>query len=352
MKKLSIGKLVTLLLAAIGILFVSGGDAAAQGRYVGQLSRSEVDNIIRQLEDSGDEFRRDFLRELDRSSLSGSQKRAYRNQVDLFENATNRLRSDFDRQNSWWESRNQVRNLINSAIPLNNTMNSIAFRQRIERQWNRLRNDINKLADTYDLPGIAGGGWNGGGWNPGFPGNPGNAIMPPSWAQGTFYGTAPNGSQIILTIGSDGSVIAFMNGNRSYGSFTRGNMLVIDGNTSKVFRTNVGINTVSTMNGETIVYSRNISGSENPGNPGGGNVPSWAIGTFRGRSPVDGTWITVTIGNNGNVAVNINGNVSYGSLDGTTLNINGATSTIYRRGNGIRTVSNTDGQTIDYQRFR
>jgi hypothetical protein len=352
MKKLMFRNLLALLAAAIGLVFIGVSDAAAQGRYVGQLSRSDVDNIIRRLEDSSDEFRRDFLKELDRSGLSGSQKRTYRNQVDLFENATDRLRSDFDRQNSWWESRNQVRNVISAAVPLNNTMNSITFRRNIERQWNRLRNDINKLADTYDLPGIAGGGWNGGGWNPGFPGNPGNPITPPSWAQGTFYGTAPNGSQITLTIGSDGSVIAFINGNRSYGSFTRGNMLVIDGNTSRVVRTNVGINTVSTINGETIAYSRNNWGGGNPGYPGGGNVPSWAVGTFRGRSPVDGTWITMTIGNNGNVSVNINGNVSYGSLNGTTLYINGATSTIYQRGKGIRTVSNTDGQTIDYQRFR
>jgi hypothetical protein len=346
MKKQEIIGLAAMMMATAVLLLSAAAGAAAQGRYVGQLSRSDVDNIIRRLEDSGDEFRRDFLRELDRSGLSGSQKRIYRNQVDFFENATDRLRSDFDRQNSWWESRNQVRNVISAAVPLNNTMNAISFRRNVERQWNRLRNDINKLADTYDLPGIGGGGWNGGGWNPG---NPGNAVTPPAWAQGTFYGTAPNGSQITLTIGSDGSVIAFINGVRSYGTYTRGNMLVIDGNTSRVVRTNVGINTVSTMNGETIAYSRNNWGG---GNPGGGNAPDWAIGTFRGRSPVDGSWITLTIGNNGNVSVNINGNVSYGTINGTTLYINGATSTVYRRGKGIRTVSNSDGQTINYERFR
>lgn len=126
-------------------------------------------------------------------------------------------------------------------------------------------------------------------------------------------------------------------------------MISIDGNTSRVVRTNVGINTVSTLNGETIAYSRNSWGG---GNPGGGNVPNWAVGTFRGRSPVDGSWITMTIGNNGNVSVNINGNVSYGTINGTTLYINGATSTVYRNGKGIRTVSNSDGQTINYSRFR
>lgn len=331
----------------IGLLILAAGSAFAQGRYVGQLSRNDVDNIIRRMEQSADEFRSDFRRELDRSNLSGSQKRMYRNQVDLFENATDRLRSDFDRQNSWWESRNQVRNVVASAVPLNNTMNTISFRRNIERQWNRLRNDINKLADTYDLPGIAGGGWNGGGggWNP-----PGGQVNPPSWAQGTFFGTAPNGAQITLTIASNGQVTAFVNGNRSYGTFLRGNMLSIDGNTSRVVRSGDGIQTISTLNGETIYYSRNQWGGGNPG--GGGNVPSWAVGTFRGRSPVDGNWITITIGNNGNVSVNINGNVSYGTIYGTTLNINGATSTVYRRGKGIRTVSNTDGQTIDYERFR
>ena len=35
-------------------------------------------------------------------------------------------------------------------------MNSLPFRRNLERQWTKMRNDLNKLADTYDLPGLNG----------------------------------------------------------------------------------------------------------------------------------------------------------------------------------------------------
>src|SRR5690606_10074565 len=120
-------------IALFGIaLFALPADADAQGRYVGQYSRMDVDQIIRRLEDSSNEFRDDFRREIDRSNLSNAQRRTYLNQVAAFENQADRLRSNFDRDNDWWRSRNQVQNLVAAAQPLNRTMNMIAFRRQIE----------------------------------------------------------------------------------------------------------------------------------------------------------------------------------------------------------------------------
>lgn len=326
----------------VGLL--SSVDTTAQGRYTGQYSRMDVSNIIQRMEESSDEFSRDFNRALDDSNFSSSQKRNYRRTVNNFENAVDRLRNRFDSDDSWWESRNEVRSMISQATPVDTLMNSISFRRNLERQWNRLRNDVNKVADTYDLPGISGGGWNGGGgggnWG-------GGTINPPNWAEGTFYGTAPNGSQIVLTISSNGSVNANIGGGMSYGTFTRGNVININGNTSRVYRQGNGIRTVSSGNGETIVYTRSGWG----GGGGIGNAPTWAVGRFRGRNPMDNSWIIMTIERGGSVTVNIGGSYSYGTLNGSTLTIDGSSSTVYRRGNGIRTVSNTDGQTINYSRY-
>jgi hypothetical protein len=353
--------------ALFGLAFLAMPDEAdAQGRYVGRYSRADVDQIIRRLEEAGDQFRSDFRRAVDRSNLSNAQKRTYRNQVDAFENQTDRLRSNFDRDNDWWRSRNQVQNLIAAAQPLNQTMNTIAFRRQIERQWNQLRNNVNTLADTYDLPGIAGGGWTGGGggnWpgGPGFPGGNVGTMRPPTWAQGTFYATGPAGQPIILTISPNGSVNASVGQSMTYGTFTRGNILNLGGIQSRVTRSGNGIVTTRMDIGERIVYTRNTPGTGYPGqgggwgNPGwgGGNQispPSWARGNFRGTAP-NGTQIDLTISNNGDVSARIGGSTVYGSFtSGNYLTIDGIVSRVTRTGNGLTTTRLDNGETIGYRR--
>lgn len=340
------------------ITLLTLSEANAQGRYVGQYSKGQVDNIIGRVENSSNEFRTDFRRELDRSNLTNSQKSTYRRQVDNFENAADRLRKNFNSDNNWWSSRSQVQALIASAQPINTTMNSIGFRRNIERQWNRLRTDINSLADTFDLPGIAGGGWNGGGPGSGGGwGGGGGTVTPPSWAQGTFYGVAPNGSQIMLTISANGSVNANVGGGISYGTFTRGNILNIGGAQSRVTRQGNGITTTRTDNGERITYSRtggggNWGGGNNPGWGSGQQVapPTWARGTFTGRAP-NGTEIILTIDNSGNVTANVGGGMSYGSFTrGNYININGAISSVTSVRRGIRTTRTDNGEVIEYRK--
>ena len=346
MKRNIVSVFVIGLVAGLFTVF-SAIDANGQGRYVGQYSRARVDQIIREMENAADEFRRDFRNELDRSNLSSSQKRTYRSQVDNFERSTDRLRSNFDSNNDWWRSRNQVQNMVAAAAPLNNTMNSIGFRRNIERQWNRLRREVNQVADTYDLPGIAGGGWQGGGGGGGGWGG-GQTVNPPNWADGTFYGTGPRGEQITLTINPNGNVTANINGSVSYGRFTRGNYLNINGAVARVTRQGNGILTTRTDTNERIAYSRTGGGGW-----GGGNQvapPSWARGTFNGRGP-RGERITLTIQNNGSITASIGGGISYGYwMNGNMINIDGAIASVSRLRNGISTRRNDTGEVINYTR--
>lgn len=332
------------LVAGLFTVF-SASDANGQGRYVGQYSKARVDQIIRSMEDAADEFRRDFRSELDRSNLSSSQKRTYRNQVDNFERSTDRLRSNFNSNNDWWRSRNQVQNVVAAAQPLNTTMNSIRFRRNIERQWNRLRNEVNTVADTYDLPGIAGGGWTGGGGGWGG----GQTVTPPNWAQGTFYGTAPTGEQITLTINPNGSVTANIGGGMSYGRFTSGNYLNINGAVARVTRQGNGILTQRNDTGERIAYTRTGGGGWGGGNQA--TPPSWARGTFYGTGP-GGERITLSIQNNGSITANIGGGISYGYwMNNNMINIDGAIASVARlRNGGISTRRNDTGEVINYRR--
>ena len=326
--------------------------SSAQGRYVNQYSKAQVGQIISNLESSSRDFRSDFDRAMDNSQYNGTRDEdRFNGYIRSFHEEVVELRRDFNRESNWWSVRNSVEDVIEDAGPVNNMMTTISFRRNLERQWNRLRNDINKLADTFDLRGINGGGWTGGPWNPGNPGN-GNAVDPPSWARGTFYGTSPRGEQIILTINRNGIVTSQIGSGSQRGVYMRGNMISIGGYTSRVENTRDGIRTVSTTNRETINYSKNNGGGGwNPGNPGNAvSPPSWARGTFYGRSP-RGEQIVLTIDGNGNATSQVGYGVQRGVYTrGNMLYIDGYTSRVENTRDGIRTVSTTNGETINYSK--
>ena len=198
----------------------------------------------------------------------------------------------------------------------------------------------------------SGGNWgNNGGNNGGNWGNNGRVSTPPSWAVGTFYGTGPDGSQIALTIDGQGYVNATVGGNSNRGTYYNGT-ININGANSRVSKWGNGIRTTRSDNREVINYTRNNTGG-NWGNNGigvGNRPTSWAIGTFNARNPQSGGTIFLTITSDGQVTVNMDGNMSYGTMSGSTLTINGISSTVTRDGNGIRTTRNDNGERIDYRR--
>ncbi len=326
----------TTFLLVIALSLFAGLAIAQQNRY----SRRQVGDIIAKLERSSNTFRNDFNREMDRSSLNGTNEEDRLNRiVSNYENAMDRLRRQFDRNENWWESRNNVNGVMDEARQVNAMMNNLSFARKLERQWRSMRDDINQLANTFDLPGLGTGPIFGGGGNV------------PQWILGTWYGRAPNGSMIQLTVNANGTATANIGGSMSYGS-ADGTRIHFGGATSRVSRIgNNGLRTTRTDNGERIDYYRN----QQPGWGGGGggnmgNVPSWAVGTFWARNPQTGGRITLTIQRSGNVTVNMDGNISYGTLYGTTFSLNGETSTVTKISRGIRTQSNRSGERIDYRK--
>jgi len=340
-------------------LAVGATTAFAQGRYANVYNRGQVDGFVQQLETSSDAFRNDFSRQVDNSNLGGSTKRQLKSYAEQFENAVDRLRSRFDSDDSWWESRNEVQAMISNSQNLNSTMNSASFRRNLERQWNRLRNDINKLADAYDLPGLSGGGWAGGGGG-GYPGGgyPGGGGNVPSWAAGTFYGRdRQTGSAIVLTIARNGSVSVSVDGNSPSYASLRGTTLTNGPYVSRVTRRGNGIRTTDINDRNNFIdYSRNPNngGGWNPGGDGGGqgNVPNWAVGTFYGNDSLSGSNLAMTISRNGQVSISIDGGaLIFASMNGTTLTNGVDVSRITRINNGIRTTDvNNRNRFIDYYR--
>lgn len=344
----------TLMFAAAFLSLGAFSGALAQGRYTNQYSRNDVNNIIQRLEESSNQFRTDFRDQMNRNRINGtSDEGRFNGIVADYENSLDRLRRRFDRGDNWWQSRNEVQNVMNNARPVNDMMNSVQFRRNLERQWNQMRNDINKLADTFDLPGLNGGGWNGGngGWNGGNGGWNGQMTNPPNWATGTFYST--NGrDNIVMTIAPNGAITLVNNGQSYYGGYNRGT-ITVNNDTSDLRQTRNGIQTYNRSTRETTNYSRNSGGWNGGGYPGGypgGNVstpPSWAQGTFYSTR---GEQISMAIGNDGRITLYTNGQTYYGTYYQNTINLNGDTSTVSQTRNGIRTYNQRTGETTDYRR--
>jgi len=204
----------------------------------------------------------------------------------------------------------------------------------------RQNNWDNRISSLRRLSG-GGGGWN--------PGNPG-AQRPPSWAQGTWYGrSTENNREIVLTINGNGSVTGNVYGSITYGTYSNG-AIHIYGQSSRVSRSGSGMYTTRN-DGFRTNYYRNQSDVGGPG--GGGNIsspPSWARGTFYGRSPSSGKTVRLTIGSDGRITAVVDGVPAYGTYYNGSIFIYNSSSTVTRQGDGFRTVDGNSGEITIYRR--
>lgn len=158
MKKRTVRLTATAIVAAI-VTLGSGSPSHAQQwdqRYWNRMSKEAVERVIANTERIANDFRRDLDRWLDNSHMDGTEREdQYNAKVKAFEHATNRLRAEFDRRDKWWETRDQVRDVVNTARPISDFMRRPRGRRYsnvLTDQWWHLRKQINKLANTYRLP--------------------------------------------------------------------------------------------------------------------------------------------------------------------------------------------------------
>jgi Ni/Co efflux regulator RcnB len=117
-------------------------------------TKAEVELLIKRVEERSDAFRRVVDRTLDRSALDGTNREDNINQqVKELENAIDKLRGDFDRSNSWQETREQVQRVLNEADEVNAIVRRGRWRRggAIKSEWALVRNDLNRLAGVYNV---------------------------------------------------------------------------------------------------------------------------------------------------------------------------------------------------------
>lgn len=122
-------------------LFVES--ATAQRRWY----RGNVRNIVRNLERDTDRFKGSLDSALDRSSLNGTREEDDINRyVREFEEATDRLR---DRTEDREFAPGAAREVLNRGRAINVFMRMHRLGANAERDWAVVRNDLNRLANSY-----------------------------------------------------------------------------------------------------------------------------------------------------------------------------------------------------------
>lgn len=353
MKNINSKIIITGIFFAFFAFALPSSAAAQDGRFSNIYTKNQVKSFVDQLDKSSDRFRKDFDRYMDQSNLNGTTtERDFNDRIKRYSDAVEYLKDKFNGNNPWWNNRNNVQGVITNAQPVNSMMNNLSFANQLESQWRMLRDDINRLADTFDLQGINGGGWNSGGWGSGgWTGN-GNA---PSWSVGTWRWV--QGNNRTMNIASNGRVTLQIDGMTTYGIINN-DRLVISGNTSSVTRTGNGFRTYNQATGEVSDYvsTGNNGGWGNGGwgngNGGWGNnngntstPPSWARGTWYWTNGPDRRMV---IDNNGRVTLYTGGNTSYGTYYNGVITLNGEQSTVSRSGNNITTYNRSSGETSNY----
>jgi hypothetical protein len=159
MKKRTVRLAATAIVVALVALgSASPSHAQWDQRYWNRMRKVDVEKVIANLERTANNFRMELDRWLDSSKLDGTVKEdKYNARVTAFEQATNRLRAEFDRRDKWWETRDQVRDVLNTAKPIANIMRKPPggrYSRTLNNQWWRLRSQMNRLATTYRLPHI------------------------------------------------------------------------------------------------------------------------------------------------------------------------------------------------------
>ena len=149
-------RFVAATLSLCTVILISFSATAAQGTGPGgrYYTTAEVEVIIKRVEERSDAFRKVIDQSLDHSALNGTNREDNINQqVKELENAIDKLRKDFDRSNTWQETREQVQRVLNEADEVNAIMRRGRWRRGgvVKSEWALVRSDLNKLFGVYNL---------------------------------------------------------------------------------------------------------------------------------------------------------------------------------------------------------
>ncbi|MCW5958043.1 MAG: hypothetical protein KIT61_15765 [Pyrinomonadaceae bacterium] len=150
------GKILAGMIAAFAILMLADSSNAQRLRREARgrgMTKAQVKAVINRVEDRVDNFVKNYDKALDRSRLDGSSRENWlMNRARDLESATDELSREFDRRDAWVENKDEVRRCLNIASDIDRNMRNYRFGAAAEGNWDRVRYELNTLADIYNLP--------------------------------------------------------------------------------------------------------------------------------------------------------------------------------------------------------
>ncbi|HKY05198.1 MAG TPA: hypothetical protein VJQ56_09930 [Blastocatellia bacterium] len=117
-----------------------------------RITKAQVDRFIKQVEEQADRVEEIFNRALDNSSINSTEREDSLNKrMDDVEDALDKLRRDFDKAETYEETRPQAAALLVAAEQINLLSRSVKLSGDAEREWGLLRERLNDLAGIYYL---------------------------------------------------------------------------------------------------------------------------------------------------------------------------------------------------------
>jgi len=115
----------------------------------------DIARVVADCEERTNQFRVSLRAALDRSALNGTQREDQLN-VDAMrlERSMNMVREAWNRERDVGRTRHFVSDAIAVGQDINRTMVRRRLNPGVQRQWDAVRNELNRLAEAFELPRI------------------------------------------------------------------------------------------------------------------------------------------------------------------------------------------------------
>jgi hypothetical protein len=144
--------LLVLVLGLLALPIAAQNRRGPRGRV---YTKAEVNDRIKIAENRSDRFIKLLDRALDKSAANGSEREDRINErAKDFEKAMDQLRKEFDKKESYIETKPEMRRVLDVAREINEVMLRRSLRTDVEEEWVILRRELNVLASVYYLAGL------------------------------------------------------------------------------------------------------------------------------------------------------------------------------------------------------
>ena len=143
---------------SMAVALLLSGILAAQPRrdYPPRGGRGpDISRVVADCEERTNQFRVALRAALDRSGLNGTQREDQLNvDAQRLERSMNRVREAWNREHDPGRTRQFVSDAIAAGQDINRTMVRRRMNPDVQRQWEVVRGELNRLAAAFDLPRI------------------------------------------------------------------------------------------------------------------------------------------------------------------------------------------------------